>query len=142
MSDPVEDPAGSAVVDPAVLLALMPFAATIGIELVSAAPAEAVGRLPWAPQRCTSGGVLHGGALMALADTVGAVVAFLNLPPGARTSTIESKTNFLRAVRDGAVRAIGRPLHVGRTVIVVQVELFDDADRRVAHVTASQAVLT
>jgi 1,4-dihydroxy-2-naphthoyl-CoA hydrolase len=133
---------GSAVADPAVLLALMPFAGAIGIELVSVTPAETVGRLEWAPQRCTSGGVMHGGAIMALADTVGAVVAFLNLPAGARTSTIESKTNFLRAVRDGAVRAIGRPLHLGRTVIVVQVELFDDADRRVAHVTASQAVLT
>jgi uncharacterized protein (TIGR00369 family) len=78
---------------------------------------------------------------MATADTVGAVCAFLNLPEGANTSTIESKTNFFRGVREGAVRAVTRPLHVGRTTIVVQTDLTDDQGKRVAQVTQTQAVI-
>jgi uncharacterized protein (TIGR00369 family) len=85
---------------------------------------------------------MHGGALMSLADTAGATCAFLNLPPGAGTGTIESKTNFFRAVRDGHVDAVARPLHVGRSTIVVQTELQDAAGRRVAIVTQTQAVLS
>jgi len=100
------------------------------------------GRLDWAPERCTAGGVLHGGALMSLADSVGAICAFLNLPEGASTATIESKTNFFRAVRGGHVDAVSRPLHVGRTSIVVQTELADAEARPVAIVIQTQAVLT
>ncbi len=77
---------------------------------------------------------------MTLADTVGAVCAFLNLPPGATTSTIESKTNFFRAVRSGHVEAVTRPLHVGRSTIVVQSDVFDADGRRVAQVTQTQSV--
>jgi 1,4-dihydroxy-2-naphthoyl-CoA hydrolase len=66
--------------DPAELLATMPFAVATGVLLDRAGPDEVAGRLPWAPDRCTAGGVLHGGALMTLADSVGAVCAFLNLP--------------------------------------------------------------
>ncbi|CAN5729630.1 PaaI family thioesterase [soil metagenome] len=123
------------------MLALMPFAATCGVELDAAGADEVRGRLAWAPERCTAGGLLHGGAVMALADTVGAVCAFLNLPEGANTSTIESKTNFFRGVRDGQVHATSRVLHAGRTTIVVQTDVRDDADRRVAQVTQTQAVL-
>ena len=119
----------------------MPFARAIGVELVSAAAEEVRGRLEWAPERCTSGGVLHGGVLMAFADTAGALCAILNLRPGEGTSTIESKTNFFRAVRSGAVEAVARPLHVGRTTVVVQTDLRDDQGRRVAQVTQTQAVL-
>jgi uncharacterized protein (TIGR00369 family) len=97
--------------------------------------------MPFAPERCTAGGVLHGGALMALADSVGAVCAFLNLPEGAQTTTVTSNTAFMRGVREGAVTATARPLHAGRTVIVVQTDLADDAGRRVAQVTQTQAVL-
>ena len=93
---------------------LMPFAIASGVELEAAAADEVRGSLAWTEDRCTAGGVLHGGALMTLADTVGALCAFLNLPDGAGTSTIESKTNFVRAVRSGSVRATARPLHVGR----------------------------
>jgi uncharacterized protein (TIGR00369 family) len=78
---------------------------------------------------------------MALADSLGAICAFLNLPEGAGTSTIESKTNFFRAVRAGQVTAVTSPLHVGRTTIVLQTDLRDDAGRRVALVTQTQAVL-
>jgi len=119
----------------------MPFASLIGAELVSATPEDVRGRLEWAPERCTTGGVLHGGALMALADSIGAYCAVLNLPPGAGTATIESKTNFFRAVREGFVEAVSAPLHVGRTTIVVQTDLIDGQGRHVARVTQTQAVL-
>jgi 1,4-dihydroxy-2-naphthoyl-CoA hydrolase len=127
-------------VDP--LKASMPFAQHLGIELVHATATEVRARMPWAPHLCTSGGVLHGGALMAIADTAGAACAVLNLPEGAGTSTIESKTNFFRGVRAGHVDAVTRPLHVGRSTIVVQTDLFDASGKRVAQVTQTQAVLT
>lgn len=78
---------------------------------------------------------------MAFADTVGAVCAVANLPHGASTSTIESKTNFFRAVREGTVTATSLPLHVGRTTIVVQTDLTGDNGKPVARVTQTQAVL-
>jgi len=120
---------------------MMPFARAAGVEITAAGPEEVEGRLEWAPERCTSAGVLHGGVLMTLADTVGAVCAFLNLPEGATTSTIESKTNFFRGVRGGTVRAVARPLHAGRTTVVVQTDLYDDDGRRVSQTTQTQAVL-
>jgi 1,4-dihydroxy-2-naphthoyl-CoA hydrolase len=123
------------------LIAAMPFAASLGVTLDAAAPHEVTGRLAWDAGRCTVGGVLHGGALMSFADSLGAICAFLNLPEGAGTATIESKTNLFRAVRDGEVRGVCRPLHVGRSTIVVQTDLLDDADRRVAQVTQTQSVL-
>jgi len=122
-------------------LALMPFAAKLGIELESGTPERVVGRMSWQPDLCTAGGVLHGGALMTFADTLGAVCAFLNLPAGATTATISSSTNMLRAVRGGEVSAISRPLHAGRSVIAIQTELRDEQGRLVAQVTQAQAVL-
>ena len=122
--------------------ALIPLAATLGIELESSTPDEVRARMPWRPDLCTTMGVLHGGALMAFADTLGAVCASHHLPEGALTTTIESKTNFLRAVRGGTVTGVARPLHVGRTFVVVQTDLVDDEERRVAQVTQTQAVLT
>lgn len=135
MTDPAPDRA------PDELLALMPFAQTCGIRLLTTTPAEVRGEIDWAAERCTTAGVLHGGALMTLADSLGAVCAFLNLPAGATTSTIESKTNFFRAVRDGTVAGTTTPVHVGRTTIVVQTEIRDSGDRLVALVTQTQAVL-
>ena len=123
------------------LLELMPFARGLGIELESAAPAEVRGRLPWAPELCTGGGVMHGGALMAFADSLGAICAYLNLPSGSTTTTISSTTSFMRAVRGGEVAAVARPLHAGRSVVVVQTDLSDDQGRLVAQVTQNQAVL-
>ncbi|MGY1619816.1 PaaI family thioesterase [Geodermatophilus sp. SYSU D00691] len=123
------------------LLALMPFAQVSGVELERAAPDEVAGRLPWSPQRCTAGGVLHGGALMTLTDSVGAVCAYLNLPAGASTSTVASSTSLVRGVRSGAAHAVARPVHVGRSFIVVGVEVTDDGGRLVAQTTQTQAVL-
>ncbi len=119
----------------------MPFAGAVGVEFVTAEAGEVVGRLNWAPERTTAGGVLHGGALMTLADSVGGACAFLNLPAGAGTSTISSSTVFLGAVREGTVVATSRPLHVGRSTIAVQTELRDGDGRLVAVVTQTQAVL-
>jgi 1,4-dihydroxy-2-naphthoyl-CoA hydrolase len=126
---------------PAELAAAMPYAARLGITLDEAAPERVIGSLTWEADLCTAGKVLHGGALMSLADAVGAACAYLNLPPGASTSTVESKTNFFRAARAGTVRAASRPLHVGRTFVVVQTNLHDDDNRLVAQTTQTQAVL-
>jgi uncharacterized protein (TIGR00369 family) len=121
---------------------MMPLGATLGIVAHSVAPAEVVLSMPWRPELCTTGGVLHGGAVMALADSAGGACAFANLPDGAAgTSTIESKTNFLGAVREGTVTATAKPLHVGRTTIVVETELRRDDGRLVAKVTQTQTVL-
>ena len=126
---------------PAQLRDAMPFAALVGIDLLEASTELVRGRLAWAPERCTAGGLLHGGALMVLADTCGGVCAFLNLPEGAQgTATVESKTNFLRAVREGTVTANTRPLHVGRTLVVLETELTRDDGSLVAKVTQSQAI--
>ena len=127
--------------DPSELLDLIPFARLVGLEITAADPNEVRGRLAGAPERCTSAGGLHGGALMTLGDTLGAVCAFLNLPEGATTSTIESKTNFFRPVSEGFAEGISTPLHVGRTTVVVQTDIRDSEGRRVALVTQTQAVL-
>lgn len=122
--------------------AAAPLTSFLGIEMISATPHEVRARLAWDAAKCTSGGVLHGGALMAFADNLGGTVAFLNLPEDAQgTATIESKTNFFAAVRQGHVHAVARPLHTGRRTIVVDTELYDDAGTLVARVTQTQAVL-
>ena len=123
------------------LLALMPFAVATGVELERAEPAEVAGRLAWAPERCTAGGVLHGGALMTLADSIGAVCAFLNLPAGASTSTVSSSTSLVRALRSGTAHAVARPAHVGRSFVLVNVEITDDDGRLLAQTSQTQAVL-
>jgi len=128
MSDPMHD--------------AMPFMKLLDIETVTNTAAEVRLRMPWREELCTTLGIMHGGAIMSLADTAGAMCAFLNLPEGAGgTTTIESKTNFLRAVRDGVVEAVTTPLHAGRKVIVVETDVLDDAGKRVARVTQTQAVL-
>jgi len=125
------------------LVATMPFAVALGVVLDAAAPEEVRGRLPWAPERCTAGGLLHGGAVMGLADSLGGLCAFLNLPDGAvGTATTTSSTTFTRGLREGDLSAVTRPLHLGRTSIVVQTDLTDAEGRRVAQVTQTQAVLT
>jgi 1,4-dihydroxy-2-naphthoyl-CoA hydrolase len=120
---------------------LIPFAAELGIEMESAERDEVRAKMAWRPELCTSATVLHGGAIMAFADTIGAVCASLNLPEGAMTTTIESKTNFFRAVTSGSVIGVARPLHVGRRTIVVQTDITREDGKRVAQTTQTQAVL-
>jgi 1,4-dihydroxy-2-naphthoyl-CoA hydrolase len=122
--------------------AAAPFTSFLGMEIVSASPDEVRSRLEWSADKCTAGGMLHGGALMGLADSAGGFVAFLNLPGDAKgTATIESKTNFLGPIRGGWVHGVSRPLHRGRRTIVVDTELYDDDGKLVARVTQTQAVL-
>ena len=122
-------------------LGAMPFAERLGVRLGEATPERVSGALDWAHDLCTAGGVLHGGALMAAADSLGALCAYLNLPDDATTATLESKINFFRAVRSGTVSLVSTPLHIGRSSIVVQTEVADDAGRPVALVIQTQAVL-
>lgn len=122
--------------------AAMPYADTLGIEMLATSADEVRGRVTWEDRLTTAAGLLHGGVLMGLADTIGAYCAYLNLPEGSTaTATIESKTNFFRAIREGSVEARSRPLHRGRTTIVIETDLFDDAQKHVARVTQTQAVL-
>jgi 1,4-dihydroxy-2-naphthoyl-CoA hydrolase len=126
--------------NPSLIRDLMPFAVLTGIELVDARPELVRGVLAFSDRRCTAGGVMHGGALMALADTCGGVCAALNMPDGATgTATIESKTNFMRAHREGVVSATTRPLHLGRTIIVLETELTRQDGALVAKTTQTQA---
>ena len=123
------------------ILGQQPLAGLLEMRTVAAGREEVRLRMDWKEERCTAMGVLHGGALMALADASGAMVAIFNLPEGAWTSTIESKTNFFRAVREGHVETVSRALHAGRTTIVVQTDVFDAEGRRVSQTTQTQAVL-
>ncbi|HUD76649.1 MAG TPA: PaaI family thioesterase [Streptosporangiaceae bacterium] len=122
------------------LAALMPFAVDLGVTFVSASADEVIAVLPWAPRLCTAGGVMHGGALMTLADSAGALVAYLGLAEGESTATITSTTQLFRPVLGGEVRAIAQPLHRGRTTITVQTSIRDDARLLMAQTTQIQAV--
>ena len=120
----------------------MPLCGTLGMRMVAQTPAEVRLELDWDASLCTSAGGLHGGTLMALADSAGGACAFANLPAGASgTSTIESKTNFLGAVRSGTVTATARPLHVGGTTIVIETEIRNRDGKLVAKTTQTQTVL-
>jgi len=122
------------------LVALMPFAGHLGLVLEEADTSRVVARLDWAPQLCTSGGVMHGGVLMSLADTAGALVTFLGLPEGKTTATITSTSHMFRPVSGGRVRAVAVPLHRGRTTVTAQTSVYDAAERLVAETTQVQAV--
>src|SRR5262245_3650547 len=101
----------------------------LGMELVEAMPDRVVAQLTIRDDLRTNGGALHGGTLMAFADTMGAVGTFLNLPEGAGTTTLESKTNFFAAGRDGVVRAESTPLHRGKRTMVWQTRVTDGSGR-------------
>lgn len=119
----------------------MPLTRFLGLEILAGDAAGVRARCSWAPERCTSNGILHGGFLMAMADSVGAMAAVFNLPAGAGTSTIESKTNFFRAVTDGDLTITATPVHVGRTTIVVQTDITRPDGKLVTRTTQTQAVL-
>ena len=119
----------------------MPLATHLGVEGVEAGSDSVVLRGTWAPEHCTAAGILHGGYLMSLADMAAAMLAYLNVPAGGTTATIEAKTNFLAAVRSGAVTARAEVVHAGRRTIVLQVDTTDDAGRLVARTLQTQAVI-
>lgn len=121
---------------------MMPLGALLQISVVTSTADEVVLVAPWAPEHCTTGGILHGGFLMALADAAGALCAVKNLPPDRWTSTIESKTNMIRPVPSGVVTATSTPVHVGRTTMVVQTDLTREDGKLAARTTQTQAVLS
>ncbi len=118
------------------------FPGLLGIELVEVAPERVLASMRVRPELCTTGEVLHGGAIMAFADTLGAVATFINLPKGARTTTIESKTNFLGAAPAGS-RITGEctPFHRGRTTMVWQTLVKAENGKLCAVITQTQMVL-
>ena len=121
---------------------IMPFCEVLGLTVVEASAEKVVATVEWAKERTTVFGGLHGGDVMAVADSTGALCAARNLPEGAGTSTIESKTNFLRPVTEGAVTVTSRPVHVGRTTIVVQTAVVRDDQKPAAIPTQPQIVLS
>jgi 1,4-dihydroxy-2-naphthoyl-CoA hydrolase len=125
------------------MLAVQPFPRLIGVEVVEATKAVVRGRLVVRAAICTAAHILHGGAIMAFADTLGATGAFLNLPEGALTTTIESKTNFISPAAEGStVLAESIPLHIGRRSSVWQTRITREDGKLVAVVTQTQMVLT
>ena len=120
---------------------LAPFIAELGIVATAVEAERVEATAEWKPERCTAGGTLHGGFLMAFADSVGAMCATLNLPDGAGTSTIESKTNFLRGCTGGTITGVAVPVHVGRRTIVVQTDISRDDGKLVSRTIQTQAVL-
>jgi 1,4-dihydroxy-2-naphthoyl-CoA hydrolase len=120
-----------------------PLARLLGIEIVEATKARVVGRLLVRPDICTTWDTLHGGAIMAFADTLGATGAYLNLPPGAGTTTMESKTNFIGGAKAGTVvTAESLPIHIGNRTSVWQTRITREDGKLVAVVTQTQMVLT
>jgi 1,4-dihydroxy-2-naphthoyl-CoA hydrolase len=118
------------------------FCELLGIEFVEATADKVVARLTIRDDLRTVGGALHGGTLMAFADTIGAVATVLNLPPGAGTATLESKTNFFAAGRSGLVQAESTPLHRGKRTQVWQTRITDEGGRMLSLTTQTQMVLT
>lgn len=121
----------------------IPFAGLIGVDVVSAEKERIEARLLVRPDLCNPLKGLHGGAAMALADTLGAMGASMNLPPGAAgTTTLESKTNFIGVAREGeTVVAVCTPLHIGRRTSIWQTRITSEAGKTVALVTQTQMVL-
>jgi 1,4-dihydroxy-2-naphthoyl-CoA hydrolase len=119
-----------------------PFPRLIGLEIVEATKDAVRGRIYVKPELCTAANIMHGGAIMAFADTLGAVGAFLNLPEGALTTTIESKTNFVGSAKEGStIVAESTPIHIGRRSSVWQTRITREDGKLVAIVTQTQMVL-
>lgn len=117
----------------------MPFSNLMGVEILERDRGRVTGRLTVREDLCTAGGILHGGAFMAFADALGAVGGFLNLPPGARTTTLESKTNFLGAAKAGSVvEGEATPLHIGRRSSVWQTRITNAEGKLLALVIQTQ----
>jgi uncharacterized protein (TIGR00369 family) len=117
----------------------MPFSNLMGVEIIERDKTRVIGRLTVREDLCTAGGILHGGAFMAFADALGAVGGFLNLPPGARTTTLESKTNFLGSAKVGTVvTGEATPLHIGRRSSVWQTRITNEDGKLLALVLQTQ----
>jgi uncharacterized protein (TIGR00369 family) len=124
------------------MIEVMPFAEAMGIRLVETTSQRVVAELFVRDDLCTANAILHGGAIMAFADSLGAVAAMLSLPAGASTTTIESKTNFVGAVRAGdTARGVCEPVHLGRATMVFQTKITRGDGKLAAIVTQTQMTL-
>lgn len=120
----------------------LPFASLMGLKVLEVTPEKVTAELPVRPELCTKPAILHGGAVMAFADTLGAVATIANLGEGFSTTTIESKTNFFAGIPEGeTARAECTPLHRGRTTMVWQTRITRADGRLAAIVTQTQLVL-
>ncbi len=120
--------------------ATMPFAQELGIVIESGSPSEVVARVGWSPRFCTVGDALHGGYLMAVADSVGALCAHLNLPEGATTATITSTTSFMHSVREQDMTFTATPVHAGRSTVVVQTDGYRADGTLAVRTTQTQTI--
>lgn len=121
---------------------IMPLARLMGIRLVEQSPDKVVAEMTVREDLCTTNSILHGGAYMAFADTIGAVATVLNLPPGAGTTTVESKTNFISAIKAGEIaRAECTPVHRGKTTQIWTTRILRPDGKLAAVVTQTQMVL-
>lgn len=121
---------------------MMPFSEVLGLAIVSGGADRVEAQAEWAADRCTVGGILHGGYLMALADSVGGICAGFNLPEGARTATIEAKTNFINGAGEGSeLSIVSEPVHVGGMTIVVQTDITRPEVRLITRTIQTQAVM-
>jgi len=127
--------------DPSALVASMPFAVHSGVVITAASQDAVVGYVDWSEDRCTVGGLMHGGALMTLADSLGAVAAFLHLPEGASTATVTSNTSLLRGLREGRATGTSTVINAGRRFITVRTDVVDVEGRLLSTTTQVQAVL-
>jgi 1,4-dihydroxy-2-naphthoyl-CoA hydrolase len=114
----------------------------LGMEIVEAGPEKVVGKMVVRADMCTAGSILHGGAYMAFADTLGAVATVVNMPAGAHTATIESKTNFIGGAKVGTtVTGTARPFHKGKTTQVWQTEITGEDGKLLAVVSQTQIIM-
>jgi 1,4-dihydroxy-2-naphthoyl-CoA hydrolase len=119
----------------------MPFAKLLAIQIVERNTERVVATADWKAEYCTGNGVMHGGYLMSIADTIGATCAGQYLPEKSFTTTIESKTNLFRPVTEGSVTITATPVHTGRRTIVVQTDVTNAAGKLVSRTTQTQAVI-
>lgn len=118
-----------------------PFAKTMGVKMTLVTKERIEGELEVKEAHCTIPATLHGGAMMAMADNMGGIGAFMNMPPGSLTTTVESKTNFLRAIPLGeTAKAVTTPVHLGRTLQVWKTEIFRGDGKLAAIVTQTQMI--
>jgi len=120
----------------------MPFSNLMGVEIILREKDRVVGKLVVREDLCTSGGILHGGAYMAFADALGAIGGVLNLAPGTRTTTLESKTNFFRGAPVGStLTGAATPLHIGRRSSVWTTRITNEEGKLMALVTQTQMTI-
>ncbi len=118
-----------------------PFAKFMGVSMTLVTKERLEGELKVTPDHCTIPATLHGGAMMAMADNMGGIGAFMNMPPGSMTTTVESKTNFLRAIPVGeTAKAVTTPVHLGRTLQVWKTEIYCEDGKLAAVVTQTQMI--